>query len=286
MVVPAAAMWPRLLVAALLLLAAQHALGEGLGAAPIIPVRPCWSQDQMDAHHLTLNSQAGNATPPPLQAKETPGAAGQQRLHRRRASTACRRFCRAQRPPLPVICCQSSDCLDCRITVSFVLLPFSWNEQCEKCTADYVGCKKVGAGGAAWCTTWMSPRVPAAWSGRPTASCWWQPFLGRGHGNYVRDMPLARRPSSPVASVCASPCPLHLQRRRRHHCCTHAPLPLLVQCRDGYYVDASRFCAPCKDKWAATCTANRTLTCNTADYYTNPSPLLYLDPKTGICKAW
>ncbi|EFN52118.1 hypothetical protein CHLNCDRAFT_54721 [Chlorella variabilis] len=74
-----------------------------------------------------------------------------------------------------------------------------WNEQCEKCTADYVGCKK---------------------------------------------------------------------------------------CRDGYYVDASRFCAPCKDKWAATCTANRTLTCNTADYYTNPSPLLYLDPKTGICKAW
>ena len=59
-----------------------------------------------------------------------------------------------------------------------------------------------------------------------------------------------------------------------------------MQCREGYYADASRFCVACKEKRAATCTAHRTLTCKTADYDADPSPLLYLDPKTGICKAW
>jgi hypothetical protein len=59
-----------------------------------------------------------------------------------------------------------------------------------------------------------------------------------------------------------------------------------MQCLVGYYLDASRYCVACKDKGAATCTANRTLTCMAVDYDVHPSPLLYLDPNTGTCKAW
>ncbi|KAL4458156.1 hypothetical protein ABPG75_013021 [Micractinium tetrahymenae] len=57
------------------------------------------------------------------------------------------------------------------------------------------------------------------------------------------------------------------------------------KCQPGYHVDAQGACVRCRDPLADTCTATRTLTCQTFNSLAPNSEMLYLNHKTGMCTA-